>query len=160
MKKFCLALLCALGVFAAAAPAVTNFEVARYLGKWYELARYPNWFERGMNNVTAEYTLLPDGRIQVRNSGWRNGKLHTATGIAKYNGYPDRGEFLISFMRPFYHEYRIILLNQDYTLAVVTNKNMKRLWILSRKKELPPETWQMLFKFLKHNGFDINKLIF
>ena len=160
MKKLYLALVCILGISAAAAPAVSNFEVTRYLGKWYELARYPNWFEKGMSNVTAEYTLLPSGEIRVVNSGWRNGKLHTVTGTAKYSGYPDRGEFLISFMVPFYHYYRIILLDKDYTLAVVTNKNMKRLWILSRQQKLPPQTWQMLFNFIRQNGFDPDKLIF
>ena len=139
-------------------PAVENFELARYMGKWFEYARMPNWFEKDMTDVSVEYSIMPDGRVKVVNSGYRNGKLKSITGVAEYTGKDGSGELKVSFFRPFYSPYRIIKLPADYRYSVVVSgKNY--LWILSREKTLTPEDRQEITVFLQKNGYDTGKLI-
>ena len=112
--------------------AVENFELERYLGKWYEICRLPNYFEDGMDNVQAEYTRKSDGGVKVVNSGIKNGKYKSISGVVRSVGERGRGELEVSFFRPFYNRYRIIRLLPDYSLAAVTGENMNYLWVLSR----------------------------
>lgn len=139
-------------------PSVTNFDLNRYLGVWYEIARLPHSFERDVVNAQAEYILLPNGKIRVINRGTRNGKAAAATGIALIADKPDTGELAVSFFRPFYGTYRIIYLDNDYQLAIVTSDTMDYLWILARKPVITPEKLDECLNRLREWGFAVKLL--
>jgi len=141
--------------------AVTDFQPGKYMGVWYEIVRLPHYFERGLDYVQAEYTLKPDGMIQVVNSGQRNGEKRRIVGKAKLKdpkALPLKGELRVSFFGPFYSDYRIIELGQDYSYAVVTGSNRDYLWILSRRPVMPKEQLQTILDRLKKLGFKIELL--
>ena len=139
-------------------PAVENFDVARYMGTWYEIARLPQWFERNMLEVHAEYTLLPDGTVKVENAGIRDGHIKKIEGIARFKGWKMIGSLEVSFDKHFYNDYRIIRLAPDYHYAVVTSKTKDSLWILARNKELPQKELDEILSYLLGLDFDISKL--
>lgn len=141
-------------------PAVANFDIDRYCGKWYEIARLPNWFERGMSNVTAHYSKLPDGTVKVVNSGVRNGKKVSVFGIARLRGKTDQGELEVCFQAPFWGSYRIIDLKGDYTVAVVCGRRFDHLWILARSPFVPEEDLSKILAKLRNYGFAVEKLEF
>lgn len=141
-------------------PAVSELDVKKYMGKWYEYARLPNRFEKDMVNVTAFYTLNPDGRITVGNRGEKNGKVKTITGIARKAKNKAAGELEVSFFPFFYSPYRIIMLADDYRYSVVTGKECSYLWILSRTSELSPEDRKEIFSFLKKYDLPVEKFIY
>ena len=141
-------------------PSVSNFELSRYLGTWYEIARFPHSFEQGLKNVSATYSYLPNGKIRVINRGInRKGKERISEGVALPAGSADSGELKVSFFRPFYGAYRIIYLSPDYDLAIVTSSTKEYLWILSRRKEISPEEREFCLNKITHWGFDPEKLI-
>lgn len=141
-------------------PAVTDFDPVRYAGTWHEIARLPHRFERGMTNVCAEYTLRPDGRIDVVNRGLKEGKEKEIRGTArKSEGYPPGvGELEVSFFGPFYGKYRIIGLKEDYSAAMVTSDTMDRFWILARSPELSGEVLGEFLEEAANWGFPLEKL--
>ena len=141
--------------------AVTGFDPAKYMGAWYELARLPHSFERGLDYVKAEYTQLENGMIQVVNSGVRNGEGRRIVGKAKLKDpqeKPLRGELRVSFFGPFYSDYRIIELAPDYSYAVVTGSRKNYLWILSRQPAMPEEKLKEIVGRLAGQGFDTARL--
>ena len=141
--------------------AVRNFQPEKYMGTWYEIARLPHYFERGMNQVSAEYSLNPDGSIRVVNRGKRNGEQKTIVGKAhlkKRNGKPLNGELRVSFFGPFYSDYRIIELPEDYSYSVVTGGSRNFLWILSRTPTLPDARLKPILEKLRTLGFAVEKL--
>ena len=140
-------------------PAVSGFELNRYLGKWYEISRLPNRFERGMSGVTAEYFLASDGSCRVINRGIRQGKEKSVTGFVRFAGRQDTGELQVSFFRPFYGSYRVIKLAPDYRYSVVTSGSPDYLWILARKPHLSVTDAAEILAFLKKYGFQVNKLV-
>lgn len=121
------------------AQAIGNFEKERYLGTWYEIARFDFAFERNLDNTTAEYSVLDDRYITVRNSGYNYVKKEwqDVVGKAKFRGPDTVGELKVSFFGPFYGAYNIIALDPDYRYALIAGKNLKYLWILSRTKDIP-----------------------
>lgn len=129
------------------------------MGTWYEIARKPHFFEKGMTHVSASYEMLPDGRIRVTNRGIRNGKEEMIRGWARENGNPGTGELEVSFFRPFYGPYRIIYIDPDYALAIVTSSNRDYLWILSRSRNITPGEKEFCLDFLKNTGFSTEDLI-
>ena len=139
-------------------PAVKNFDLKRYCGNWYEIARLPNWFERDMTDVSANYTLLPNEMVKVRNRGIRNGKVSTIDGKARFVKSSDCGELEVSFQWPFWGAYRVITLDKDYSTAVVCGESKNYLWILSRKPELPETELTKIIEFLRHHNFDVSQL--
>lgn len=139
-------------------PAVSPFSAARYAGTWHEIARLPHSFERGLVEVTAEYTLRPDGKIEVVNSGFRNGKKQSIRGFAVFKGRADVGELRVCFFWPFYGGYKIVWLEPDYSAAIVTSSTMDYLWILSRTPELPEERLQEYVRKIRDWGFQTGKL--
>ena len=141
-------------------PAVREFDVSRYCGKWYEIARLPNWFEKNMSNVTAFYSLQNDGTVQVVNSGIKNGKPRSVKGSARLNGKSGTGELEVSFQWPFWGSYRIIKLDKDYRIAVVCGKSYDYLWILSRTPEISLSELNSILDFLRHQGFEVSALEF
>ena len=143
-----------------AIPAVSNFNAGKYMGDWYEIARLPNYFEDDLQCVTANYTLLPSGKIQVRNCGIKDNMRCCSTGEAKFRFSSDKGELLVSFQWPFYGAYRIIYLNDDYSIAMVTGSSKKYFWILSRTPKIPAEEMEKLIQWAKAHGYETEKLIY
>lgn len=139
--------------------AVIKQELAldRYLGKWYEVARFDHIFERGLTHCTAEYTLKEEGKINVVNRGKKNGKWETYKGRAKTTS--TSGFLRVSFFWPFYSDYRILLLAPDYSYALVGSSSSDYLWILSRTPALDPIIRDTILMEAQNRGYDINKLI-
>jgi apolipoprotein D and lipocalin family protein len=143
--------------------AVDGFEVNRYLGTWYEIARLDHRFERGLVNISATYTLREDGGVDVLNKGWdiNSGEWHEARGKAYLVEQADKGRLKVSFFGPFYGGYNIIELDKkSYSYSMITGPDRSYLWILSRTKQLPEATLQALIKRAGELGFETDKLIF
>ena len=149
---------CVSGKASKSPRAVENFDVARYMGSWYEIARLPQWFERNMNAVKAEYTLQPDGTVKIVNSGVKNGELKRVEGVARFKGWKMIGSLEVTFDRHFYSDYRIIRLAPDYHYAIVTGKKKDSLWILSRTPQLPQAELDEILAFLIGQDYDISRL--
>jgi apolipoprotein D and lipocalin family protein len=143
--------------------AVDHFDINKYLGKWYEIARLDHSFERGLSHVTATYTLREDKGIKVINKGYdkQKGKWKQAEGKVYFINSSNTARLKVSFWGPFYGSYNIIALDKEnYSYAVVCGSNRSYLWILSREKILAGETLNKLIKFAKNLKFDTDKLIF
>ena len=125
-------------------------ELSKYLGKWYEIARFDHSFERDMENVIAEYKLLPNGNIQVLNTGYRDGVYRVAEGKAKTTSTP--GLLRVAFFMNFYSDYRVLMVDKDYEYALVGSGSSKYLWILS--------TLQKIIDVAEQKGYDTDKLIY
>ena len=140
---------------------VTGFDVNRYLGTWYEIARLDHSFERGLQNVSAEYTLKPDGDIAVLNRGYNTEerRWEEEEGNARFVGDPHVGSLKVSFFGPFYGGYHVLALDHDYRYAMLTGPSRKYLWILSRQETLPEDVLQGLLHQAKVWGFDTDKII-
>lgn len=141
--------------------AVTDFDPAKYMGVWYEIARLPHSFERDLDYVKAEYSQLENGLIRVVNSGVRNGEGRRIVGKAKLKdpeAKPLRGELRVSFFGPFYSDYRIIELAPDHSYAVVTGARKNYLWILSRQPKMEEARLKEIVGRLAGQGFDTARL--
>lgn len=142
---------------------VKNFNVSRYLGKWYEIARLDHSFERGLSNVTAEYELRSDDGINVINRGFlaEENKWKVAEGKAYFVGSRDEGHLKVSFFGPFYGSYIIFDLDQEnYQYAFVSGYNTSYLWLLSRTPTVSEDVKKRFVEKSKELGFDTNALIF
>jgi apolipoprotein D and lipocalin family protein len=137
-------------------------ELSRYLGKWYEIARYENRFEKGCEAVTAEYTQLPDGKIGILNTcreGGVNGEITTAEGKAKIVENSDNAKLAVSFFGPFYlGDYWVLDRAEDYSWSLVGEPSGRYLWILARESKLPETTQADLRKKLSGPGYDLSLL--
>jgi apolipoprotein D and lipocalin family protein len=166
MKKKFLVLACAAALCSAcdesssSIPAVTDFDIDRYMGQWYEIARLPNNFEKNMTHVSTIYTAEPDGMVHVKNQGYRNGEAVSIEGTGRFKDSSGTGELEVTFFWPFYSPYRIIHLDQEYTTSVVTGSSKSYLWILSRTPELSLETENDIMEFLTNNGYPVEELIY
>ena len=141
---------------------VKNFDVQRYAGRWYEIARFDHSFERGMSNVTATYTLREDGGIDVLNRGFieAEGVWDSAKGKAYFVSDESTGHLKVSFFGPFYASYVIVELDHDdYQYSLVTGPDRDFLWILARQPTLAPDTYEQLIGIAKRNGFNVENLI-
>jgi apolipoprotein D and lipocalin family protein len=142
---------------------VDGFDVNRYLGVWYEVARLDHRFERGLENVSATYTLRKDGGVDVLNKGYdtKAGEWRQAQGKAYFVEQPDKGRLKVSFFGPFYGGYNIIELDKKaYAYSMITGPDRSYFWILSRTKQLPEATMQALIEQAKALDFATDKLIF
>ncbi len=139
---------------------ISRFDLSRYLGTWYELARFDHSFERGMDNVTAEYYLRDDGKVDVINSGWKEGRFKVADGKAKQpDPLADPAHLKVSFFMFFYNDYNIMMLDDNYQVALVGSKSPDYLWILSRKPVQPDAVLSILVEEAESRGYDTSKLI-
>lgn len=142
---------------------VKNFDAQRYLGNWYEIARLEHSSEKGLSDITANYSLRDDGGIKVVNRGYdaQKGEWRVAEARAYPAGSPDIGYYKVSFFRPFYGSYVIFDLDKaDYQYSFVTGPDKSYLWLLSRT---PRVTKDIMDKFIKEAnalGFDTDKLIY
>jgi apolipoprotein D and lipocalin family protein len=141
---------------------VENFELDRYLGKWYEIARLDHSFERGLENITAEYSLREDGGVDVKNRGFsRSGnEWSEANGKAYFVNSPKEGYLKVSFFGPFYGSYIIFELDvENYQYAFVSGPDLNYLWLLSRTPVVSKEIITDFIEKSKALGFDTKKLI-
>jgi lipocalin len=136
---------------------VSSLDLDRYLGTWYEIARFDHSFERGMETAKAVYTLNKDGTVKVVNSGVKAGKPKTAVGKGKRTDKP--GLLRVSFFGPFYADYRVMRIDADYNYALVGSGGAGYLWILSRTKEMPENVKSEFLAEAKRRGYDTGKLI-
>lgn len=141
---------------------VTDFDVNRYLGTWYEIARLDHSFERGLQQVTAEYSLRDDGGIKVVNRGFDTQKQEwdEATGKAYFVGDKNIGQLKVSFFGPFYGGYNIIALDETYQYAMVCGPDRSYLWILARTPDLDQSIVDNLVKAAGGLGFATQELIY
>ncbi len=142
--------------------AVDGFDVNRYLGTWYEIARFDHSFERGLTNVSAEYALRDDGGIDVLNKGYDRVKSEwkEARGRAYFMGEKTAGMLKVSFFRPFYGGYNILALDKEnYSYSLVCGPDKSYLWILSRTKKIEDFNLSKLLALARGLGFATDKLI-
>ena len=162
MKKMFFMALAAIFFSACDATEIDNSTVKavdlnRYLGSWYEIAKYDHVFERGLDYAMANYTLREDGKIDVLNTGIKDGRAKDAKGIAKTTNIP--GLLKVSFFGPFYSDYRIMMLDTNYQYVLVGGSNDKYLWILSRTPQLDEATKTLILAEADKRGYDTSKLI-
>jgi len=142
-------------------PTVEKVDLNRYAGLWYEIARLPNSFEKDLQCVTAEYTLKPNGKVEVLNKGFstKKGAYKSSKGRAWVpdNTYP--GRLKVSFFWPFAGDYYIISLDADYRYALVGDPGRKYLWILSRTKKLDDSLYSSLIETARSKGFDTDQMV-
>ena len=140
---------------------VSYVDIERYMGKWYEIALYPNWFEKGCFRSTAYYEQLKDGQIKVTNQCRMNGpegELNEAIGIATIPDRKTNAKLRVQFFWPFKGDYWIIDLDRDYQYAIVSEPNRQYLWILSRSPTMAVQTLETLKARISRNGFDLTYL--
>ena len=141
---------------------VTPFDLTRYEGKWYELARLDHSFERGLSDVSATYRAQPDGSIEVVNRGYDSERKgwQEATGKALFVDDPNRGSLKVSFFGPFYGGYHVVALDQqNYRWAMVVGPNRDYLWILARDKRIAANVRDRLLSQARRLGLEVDKLI-
>jgi apolipoprotein D and lipocalin family protein len=153
--------LCSCATIPKGGVAIDRLEKGRYLGKWYEIARYDFAFEKDLKNTTAEYSANANGTIAVKNRGfnYKKNKWEEALGKARFRGADTRGELEVSFFGPFYAAYNIIALDKEYRYALVAGKNLKYLWILSRSRTIPDEVKKSYLDLAVSLGYELSTLV-
>ena len=142
---------------------VDHFQIERYLGKWYEIARLDHSFEQGLTRITAGYSVREDDGIRVLNRGYstRDGQWKEAEGKAYFAGRPDQGFLKVSFFGPFYGSYVIFELDREqYSYALVCGPDKSYLWLLARSPRIDEDVKKRLIAKAAALGFDTNKLIY
>ncbi|EGM78563.1 bacterial lipocalin [Rheinheimera sp. A13L] len=142
---------------------ISGFELNNYLGKWYEVARLDHSFERGLNQVTAEYSLRQDGGVAVANRGYSEAeqKWKEAEGKAYFVNDVTEGYLKVSFFGPFYGSYVVFELDKEnYSYAFISGPDTDYLWLLSRSPSVSPEVMDKFVSMSKQRGFDTSKLIY
>jgi len=169
MKTALTCLLLAVGLSACHRPSgpplevVPHVDLKRYTGTWYEIARYPNRFQKDCYGSKATYTLSDDGKISVLNecfAGSPRGKLRQAKGKARVVDPETNARLKVTFFWPFSGDYWIIELGEDYEFAVIGHPNRKYLWILSREKTMDDDQYTGILRRLETvHGYDVSKII-
>lgn len=141
---------------------VSDFELERYLGTWYEIARLDHRFERGLSRVTADYSLRDDGGVTVVNRGYdaESGEWQEARGKAYFVDADDVGRLKVSFFGPFYGGYNVVALDEDYQYSLVAGPNRSFLWILARSPDLDEDVVQRLVARAAALDFPVDELIY
>lgn len=140
--------------------AVKPFDINKYLGKWYEIARLDFCFEHNIDYATAEYSMDKDGSIKVINKGY-NYKKHKeveAVGRASFLNSPDEGRFKISFKGPFCADYNVIAIDSKYKYALVTGRNHNYLWLLSKDTSIPEKIKESYLELAEDLGYNTSKI--
>jgi apolipoprotein D and lipocalin family protein len=169
MKKLLLSLSLALVLFVTGCEdkkpqkvtPVENFKLSAYLGTWYEIARLEHRFEKGMEAISATYTMREDGGIKVLNKGYKTKEKewNEAEGKAYFVKSPDKGFLKVSFFGPFYGSY--IVMDTDYkTYTMISGPDLSYFWILSRTHGLDEKILNRLLAQAREAGFDTGKLIY
>jgi len=169
MKKILLPFYLALVLFMTGCeekkpPKVTpveHFKLNEYLGTWYEIVRLEHRFEKGMEAISATYSMREDGGVKVLNKGYKTQEKEwsEAEGKAYFVKSPNEGFLKVSFFGPFYGSY--IVMDTDYeTYTMISGPDLSYFWILSRKPTLDETTLKRLLAQAKEAGFDTSKLIY
>ncbi len=140
---------------------VKELDLNRYLGTWYEIARFPHSFEKNLQGVTATYSLRKDGKIKVLNQGFKGsleGKLSTAVGKAKIPDPSQPSKLKVSFFLWFYGDYFVLELDPDYKWAMIGSSTDDFFWILSRTPKMDPGVYQMLVENARKRGYNISRI--
>lgn len=141
---------------------VSSLDLNRYLGTWYEIARYPHSFEKDLVGVTATYSLKETGKIKVVNQGYKNtldGKKKQSVGKAHVPDPANPAHLKVSFFWFFYADYYVMELDdQNYQWAIVGSNSAKYLWILNREPQMSPELYDNLIARVKKRGYDLARL--
>lgn len=141
---------------------VSELDLNRYVGKWYEIARFDHIFERGLVGCTANYTLQDNGYIKVVNAGYKktlDGKYDESVGKARRPNEDEPGKLEVAFFANFYADYYVLELASDYRYVLVGSKTDKYLWILSRTPQMEQVDLDFLLKRAKERGYNVDKLI-
>lgn len=142
---------------------VRNLDLKRFMGKWYEIARFNHRFEKGLQGVTAEYSFRQDGKIEVKNCGQKhrlNGEATCSIGKAKLPKDGQPGKLRVAFFLFFYSDYNILELEPNYEWALIGSSTDKFLWILSRTPHLAPDTLNHILALAQTRGYDTTNLIY
>jgi len=162
MRKLCfLMVLISLSMKSQNLETVTFVDLDKYTGKWYEIASYPQRFQKGCHGTTATYTNSGQGYINVENSCNKNsltGKQSYIKGKAFVEKNSGNAKLKVQFFWPFKGKYWIIDLDEDYSFAVVSHPNRKYLWILSRSPQMSESLYVEILSRLEKKGFDLLKL--
>ncbi len=164
IKAFTIALMAILGLGCSPGQklmTVKVLDINKYAGKWYEIAKLPNQFEKGLICVTAEYIPMQDGSIKVINSGFKTDgskNIKRIEGSAKVPNKNTPGELQVTFFWPFYGDYFVFELGNTYEYALVGSPSRKYFWILGREKVMQETQYNELLSIAKDNGFDITKV--
>ena len=137
---------------------VERVDVIKYLGTWHEIARYENFFEKGCIQPNATYSLQKNGTLKVENRCIKNGKNELAIGEA-YAVDETFSKLKVSFFWPFYGDYQIIMLDENYTYAVIGEPSRKYFWILGRSYKLDDKALGEILEKMPSFGYDKNKLV-
>lgn len=141
---------------------IKSLDLNRYLGTWYEIARFPHSFEKNLVGVTATYSLRDDGMIRVLNQGYKNsleGELSVAEGKAKIPDRNDSGKLKVSFFWIFYGDYYILELDENYQYVMIGSSSDKYFWILSRTAQMDDDIYNILIDKAKARGYNLDKLV-
>nr|WP_261794338.1 lipocalin family protein [Comamonas testosteroni] len=140
---------------------ITAFDLNRYLGKWYEIARIDHSFERGLVQTSAEYSRNDDGTVQVKNRGYNPEKAtwKESIGKAKFLGAPTTAALKVSFFGPFYGGYNVVYLDESYENALVIGSNLDYFWLLSRSPAMDAEKYNALMMKAGAMGVDVSKVL-
>ena len=142
---------------------VKRLNIKKFLGRWYELARYPHSFEKNLVGVTANYSFREDGKIKVVNQGYKNsldGKLKTAIGKAKIPDPSKPGNLKVAFFWIFYADYLVLELDEEnYQWAIIGSSSPNYLWILSRTPQLDESLYKELLRRIEKRGYKSEKLL-
>ena len=140
---------------------VKALDLNRYLGTWYEIARFPHSFEKNLVGVTATYSLRGDGKIEVLNQGYKNtlnGERSKAVGKAKIPNKLEPGKLKVSFFWIFYADYFVLELDENYQYVMIGSSSDKYFWILSRTPQMEPAVYEMLLEKARKRGYNLDKL--
>lgn len=140
---------------------VSHFDLQKYLGTWYEIARLDHSFERGLTKISAEYGIREDGAVRVLNKGFsiKENVWNTAEGKAYFVDDETKGHLKVSFFGPFYGSYVVFKLDPDYQYAFITSYNKDYLWLLSRNSEVSDAIKEEFIEQVRLKGFDEKSLI-
>lgn len=139
---------------------VKSLDLERFMGRWYEIARYDHIFERGMSHVSAMYMMTESGKVLLTNEGVKNGRHKSIRGHAKQPDASQPGKLKVAFFLWFYSDYYVMDIDPDYRYALVGGSSDKYLWILSRDRVLKDDVRDELLGRLRTRGYDTDKLIF
>lgn len=145
----------------AGATVVRSFDLQKYLGQWYEIARLDYHWEKGLDNVSANYSMNKNGTVRVVNRGYDyNDKTwKESTGKARFVNTENEGRLKVSFWGPFYSGYNVVAIEGDYKYALVFGNNLRYMWILSRKKTIPADVKRIFLRHAHSIGFDTEALV-
>lgn len=142
-------------------PTVEKVDISKYSGRWYEIARLPNSFEKGLECVTATYTQKSNGKMEVLNKGYsaEKGSYKTSKGTARVHDGTFPGRLKVTFFWPFSGNYYILSLDEKYQYALVGDPSRKYLWVLARTKTLDTSIYEDLLHHAETYGFNIQEVI-